>query len=85
MNNSQEFICDDRMYKPGGLFDQIRAMTEEEFKEFIKEVEKEKIKRSRFTIQSKGQVVFLYPKTRKDKYVQGRITGTDHKMQGNAE
>ena len=30
-------------------------------------------------------VVFLYPKTRKDKYVQGRITGTDHKMQGNAE
>ena len=28
------------MYKPGGLFDQIRAMTEEEFKEFIKEVEK---------------------------------------------
>ena len=36
MNNSQEFICDDRMYKPGGLFDQIRAMTEE----FIKEVEK---------------------------------------------
>ena len=40
MNNSQEFICDDRMYKPGGLFDQIREMTEEEFKEFIKEVEK---------------------------------------------
>ena len=32
-----------------------------------------------------GMVVFLYPKTRKDKYVQGRITGTDHKMQGNAE
>jgi hypothetical protein len=26
-------------------------------------------------------VVFLYPKTRKDKYVQGRITGTDYKMQ----
>lgn len=26
-------------------------------------------------------MVFLYPKTRKDKYVQGRITGTDYKMQ----
>lgn len=25
-------------------------------------------------------MVFLYPKTRKDKYVQGRITGTDYKM-----
>ena len=39
MNNSQEFICDDRIYRPGGLFDRIRTMTEDEFKNFIKEAE----------------------------------------------
>ena len=28
-------ICDDRIYAPGGELDQVRKMTDEEFKEYI--------------------------------------------------
>ena len=64
MNNSQEFICDDRMYKPGGLFDQIRAMTEEEFKEFIKEVEKRENKEKVYHLVKRLGGIFI-PKNKK--------------------
>lgn len=36
----KEYICDDRMLEPGGLMDQIRTMTEEEFEKFIEEEKK---------------------------------------------
>lgn len=39
-NDDIEYICDDRMYAPGGLMDQIRGMTEEEFKRYIEELKK---------------------------------------------
>ena len=43
---SNEYICDDRMYAPGGLMDQIRSMSDEEFEKHIAELkEKENQKK----------------------------------------
>lgn len=35
-----EYICDDRMYEPGGYLKQIRDMSDEEFKRHIEELKK---------------------------------------------
>lgn len=35
------YICDDRIYEPGGLMDQIRSMSDEEFELYIKEHRKQ--------------------------------------------
>jgi len=40
-HNSDDYICDDRMYEPGGLMDQIRSMTDEEFEKHIEELKKQ--------------------------------------------
>lgn len=39
-----EYICDDRIYEPGGLMDQIRAMSDDEFEQFIMEQKKKEQK-----------------------------------------
>lgn len=36
----KEYVCDDHIYEPGGLMDQIRTMTDEEFEKFIEEEKK---------------------------------------------
>lgn len=36
----ERFVCDDRILEPGGLMDQIRTMTDEEFEKFIEEEKK---------------------------------------------
>lgn len=44
-NMKPEYICDDSIYESGGLVDQIRAMSDEEFEKHIEELkgrEKEK-------------------------------------------
>ncbi len=41
-----EYICDDRIFEPGGLMDQIRAMSDEEFEQFIAEQKKKEQKMS---------------------------------------
>ena len=41
---ADEYICDDRIYESGGLLDQIRAMTDEERKSYIKEFEEKRKK-----------------------------------------
>lgn len=39
-----EYICDDRIFEPGGLMDQIRAMSDEEFEQFIAKYKQEEHK-----------------------------------------
>lgn len=39
--NSDDYICDDRIYEPGGLVDQIRSMTDEEFERHIEKLKKQ--------------------------------------------
>ena len=41
-----EYICDDRIFEPGGLMDQIRAMSDEEFEQFIAEQKKKEQKQA---------------------------------------
>lgn len=44
-NMKSGYMCDDSMYEPGGLVDQIRSMSDEEFEKHIEELksrEKEK-------------------------------------------
>lgn len=40
MKKEPEYICDDRIYAEGGLMDCIRAMTDEEFEQYIAEEKK---------------------------------------------
>lgn len=40
----EEYICDDRIFEPGGLMDQIRAMSDEEFEQFIAKYKQEEQK-----------------------------------------
>lgn len=36
--DKNDYICDDRVYAPGGLMDQISGMSEEEFQKHIAEL-----------------------------------------------
>nr|DAH06021.1 MAG TPA: 30S ribosomal protein S2 [Caudoviricetes sp.] len=36
--DKNDYICDDRVYAPGGLMDQIRGMSDEEFQKHIAEL-----------------------------------------------
>ena len=38
---SEEYICDDSIYEPGGLMDRIRSMSDDEFEKYIKEQRKQ--------------------------------------------
>lgn len=39
-NKEPEYICDDRMYEPGGYLDRIRSMSDEEFEKHIEALKK---------------------------------------------
>ena len=41
---SEEWICDDRIYAPGGLLEQVRQMSDKEFELFIEELKKKEQK-----------------------------------------
>ena len=37
----EDYICDDRMYEPGGLLDKALHLSDEEFEEYLKTLKNE--------------------------------------------
>lgn len=36
-----EYVCDDRMYEPGGLLDQVMHLDDKEFEDFLEKLKAE--------------------------------------------